>query len=70
MGDLTFKNVIGGELVDSASGATYDVIDPTTGETYATAPMSSAEDVDRAYRAAARVSHTRMAQEAPLDAAA
>ena len=35
------------------SGETYDVIDPTTGEVYATAPMSSAEDVDRAYAAAA-----------------
>ena len=28
--DQTFKNVINGELVDSASGETYDVIDPTT----------------------------------------
>jgi len=34
-------------------GATYDVIDPTTGEGYAAAPMSGAEDVDRAYGAAA-----------------
>jgi betaine-aldehyde dehydrogenase len=53
MADLTFKNVIGGELVASASGATYDVIDPTTGAVYAQAPMSGAEDVDRAYAAAA-----------------
>ena len=35
-------------------GETYDVVDPTTGEVYATAPMSGAEDVDRAYAAAAR----------------
>jgi betaine-aldehyde dehydrogenase len=49
----TFRNVVGGELVDAASGETYDVLDPTTGEAYATAPMSSAEDVDRAYAAAA-----------------
>ncbi len=35
------------------SGETYDVIDPTTGEVYASAPMSGAEDVDRAYAAAA-----------------
>ena len=48
----TFRNVVGGELVDAASGATYDVIDPTTGEVYATAPASGAEDVDTAYRAA------------------
>src|SRR6476661_347020 len=52
MADKTFRNVINGELVDAASGETYDVIDPTTGEVYATAPMSGAEDVDRAYRAA------------------
>ena len=32
MADTTFRNVINGELVDSASGETYDVIDPTTGE--------------------------------------
>src|SRR4051812_31951692 len=53
MGDQTFKNVINGELVDSVSGETYDVIDPTTGEVYAQAPKSGAEDVDRAYGAAA-----------------
>jgi betaine-aldehyde dehydrogenase len=53
MADQTFKNVINGELVDSVSGETYDVIDPTTGEVYAQAPKSGAEDVDRAYAAAA-----------------
>ncbi|NUR07287.1 MAG: gamma-aminobutyraldehyde dehydrogenase [Nocardioidaceae bacterium] len=52
MADKAFRNVINGELVDAASGETYDVIDPTTGEVYATAPMSGAEDVDRAYAAA------------------
>jgi betaine-aldehyde dehydrogenase len=53
MADQTFKNVINGELVDSASGETYDIVDPTTGGVYAQAPMSGAEDVDRAYAAAA-----------------
>jgi betaine-aldehyde dehydrogenase len=53
MADQAFKNVIGGKLVDSVSGERYDVIDPTTGAVYATAPMSGAEDVDRAYAAAA-----------------
>jgi len=53
MADHTFKNVVNGELVDAVSGETYDVIDPTTGEVYATAPMSGAEDVERAYAAAA-----------------
>src|SRR3954469_25270682 len=52
MADLTFRNIINGESVDSVSGQTYDVIDPTTGEVYAQAPMSGAEDVDRAYAAA------------------
>ena len=52
MSDKAFKNVIGGELVDAASGETYDVLDPTTGEVYASAPLSGAEDVDRAFKAA------------------
>ena len=52
MADQTFKNVVNGELVESVSGETYDVIDPTTGEVYAQAPRSGDEDVDRAYAAA------------------
>ncbi|HET7066170.1 MAG TPA: gamma-aminobutyraldehyde dehydrogenase [Nocardioides sp.] len=52
MADQTFKNVINGELVDGASGETYDIVDPTTGEVYAQAPKSGPEDVDRAYAAA------------------
>ncbi|HWJ82545.1 MAG TPA: gamma-aminobutyraldehyde dehydrogenase [Nocardioides sp.] len=48
----TFQNVINGKLVDAADGATYDVVDPSTGEVYAQAPMSTTEDVDRAYAAA------------------
>ncbi|MCW2796965.1 gamma-aminobutyraldehyde dehydrogenase [Nocardioides sp.] len=58
MADTTFQNVINGELAASASGATYDVIDPTTGEVYAKAPMSGPEDVDRAYAAAATAFET------------
>ena len=53
-----FRNVINGELVDSASGESYDIVDPTTGEAYATAPRSGAEDVDRAYRAASTAFET------------
>lgn len=48
----TLRNLIAGESVDAASGATYDVVNPATGATYATAPASGAEDVDRAMRAA------------------
>jgi betaine-aldehyde dehydrogenase len=51
-GHQTFQNVINGKLVDAASGETYDIVDPTTGEVYGHAPMSGAEDVDRAYAAA------------------
>jgi betaine-aldehyde dehydrogenase len=54
MADTSFQNVINGELVDAASGETYDVIDPTTGGVYGRAPMSGPEDVDRAYTAAAK----------------
>ncbi|GAB2864952.1 gamma-aminobutyraldehyde dehydrogenase [Nocardioides pacificus] len=49
-----FRNVVDGELVDSASGQSYDVIDPSTGEVYARAPLSGAQDIDRAYAAAER----------------
>ena len=58
MADTTFRNVVNGELVDSASGETYDILDPTTGEVYATAPKSGAEDVDRAYQSAAKAFET------------
>ncbi|WP_341926667.1 gamma-aminobutyraldehyde dehydrogenase [Nocardioides psychrotolerans] len=52
MADQTFRNIVNGELVDASAGETYDVVDPSTGEVYAQAPMSRAEDVDRAYAAA------------------
>jgi betaine-aldehyde dehydrogenase len=48
----TFKNFIDGESVDSAGGGTDAVINPATGETFAHAPASGAEDVERAVRAA------------------
>ena len=47
-----FRNVVNGELAEAASGETYDVVNPATGQVYATAPASSAEDVDRAMKAA------------------
>lgn len=49
-----FRNVVDGVRTDAASGATYDVVDPSTGEVYATAPLSGPADVDRAYAAADR----------------
>jgi betaine-aldehyde dehydrogenase len=47
------KNFTGGKFADTRDGRTSDVIDPSTGEAYAQAPISSAEDVDAALRAAA-----------------
>ena len=58
MSNTSFRNVIDGALADAGSGETYDVTDPTTGAVYATAPKSGPEDVDRAYRAAARAFET------------
>jgi aldehyde dehydrogenase (NAD+) len=49
-----YRLYIGGEEVEAASGATYDSLNPTTGETWATHALGGAEDVDRAVRAAAR----------------
>src|SRR5256885_3016120 len=44
----TFKNFIGGEWVDAASGETFESTSPATGETIGVSPRSGAEDVDRA----------------------
>src|SRR3712207_6194021 len=46
------RNVVGGEHVDAVDGRSMDLVDPTTGEVFGSAPMSGAEDVDRAYAAA------------------
>ncbi len=46
------KMFIGGESVDAASGATYDVINPATGEVVDTAPKGDREDAKRAIAAA------------------
>jgi betaine-aldehyde dehydrogenase len=47
------RNFIGGEAVESKDGRTSDLVDPATGEVFATAPLSEAVDVDLAFRAAA-----------------
>jgi betaine-aldehyde dehydrogenase len=46
------QNFIGGKLVDSQSGETTPVINPSTGEAYAEAPKSGAADIDAAFKAA------------------
>ncbi|MGZ4579415.1 MAG: gamma-aminobutyraldehyde dehydrogenase [Nocardioidaceae bacterium] len=47
-----FRNVIGGKTVDAASGETYDIVNPATGQVYAHAPASGPEDIDQAMKAA------------------
>jgi betaine-aldehyde dehydrogenase len=46
------SNFINGETVQSSSGETSAIIDPSTGEVYAQAPKSNAHDVDVAMKAA------------------
>jgi betaine-aldehyde dehydrogenase len=48
-----FKNFVNGQHVDAADGRTTAVVNPATGEQYATAPLSGAADIDAAMRAAA-----------------
>ena len=48
----TLKNLIGAEALDAAGGETEEILNPATGEAIARAPLSGAEDVDRAVRAA------------------
>ena len=48
----TFKNFIGGEWVDAASGETFETTSPADGDTLGIFPRSTAEDVDSAVAAA------------------
>lgn len=47
------RNYIDGEFRDAADGRTTEVVNPVTGEAYATAPLSGPADVDAAMAAAA-----------------
>ena len=47
------QNFVNGKLVDSTSGETTTLINPATGQAFATAPNSNAADVDKAMSAAA-----------------
>jgi malonate-semialdehyde dehydrogenase (acetylating)/methylmalonate-semialdehyde dehydrogenase len=51
-GIRTIRNYIGGQWVASAATDLLDVSNPATGETIARVPLSTAEEVDRAARAA------------------
>ena len=45
---LALRNFVDGEHVESRGGASSDLVDPTTGEVFGSAPVSSAADVDAA----------------------
>ncbi|WP_405067251.1 gamma-aminobutyraldehyde dehydrogenase [Kribbella sp. NBC_01510] len=53
-----FHNVIGGTIQAAASGAMMDIVNPSTGEVYASAPNSDEHDVDLAFQAAASAFET------------
>ncbi|MEY2754460.1 MAG: hypothetical protein RJB65_818 [Actinomycetota bacterium] len=48
-----FTNFINGERVAAADGRTTEVVNPATGQAYATAPLSAQADIDAAMSAAA-----------------
>jgi betaine-aldehyde dehydrogenase len=50
---MDLASFVSGERVPAASGQASDVVDPSTGEAYARAPVSGPADVDTALRAAA-----------------
>jgi betaine-aldehyde dehydrogenase len=53
MSDKTIlRNFVDGSYVEPGDGTYSDLIDPSTGEVFAQAPVSGAADVDRAMRAA------------------
>jgi len=52
MAPREFKNFINGQYVSAKSGQTSDVINPATGEVYATAAVSNSSDVAAAFDAA------------------
>ena len=50
----TLRNFVNGDYADTASGETTSLVNPSTGEEFARAPLSRAEDVDRAFAAASK----------------
>lgn len=50
----TIRNIVDGVPVDAADRRTTDLVDPCSGKVFCSAPLSAADDVDAAYRSAAR----------------
>jgi len=57
-GSRALRNFVNGTSSDAADGATLDLVDPATGDVFATAPRSGAADVDAAVSAAAAAFET------------
>ncbi|PRY69614.1 betaine-aldehyde dehydrogenase [Glaciihabitans tibetensis] len=53
MSAIEIRNFINGEYVDAHAESSFDVIDPSTEQVYASSPVSSGQDVDAAFSAAA-----------------
>ena len=53
-GPTTVRNWVGGQWRDAADGRTTELVDPTTGQAYGTAPLSGRADVQQATAAAAQ----------------
>ena len=51
---MVIHNIIGGEIQAASDGQMMDIVNPSTGEVYASAPNSSAVDVDQACKAAGK----------------
>ena len=50
---MNIRNFVNGASVDAVEGGTSELVDPTTGQVFASAPVSTKADVDAAYSAAA-----------------
>ena len=55
---IELQNLIDGEFAAPAEGEMEDVVNPANGETIARSPLSTAEDVDRAVKAARKAFET------------
>jgi betaine-aldehyde dehydrogenase len=55
---VNIRNFVDGASVETREGRTSDLVDPTTGEVFAQAPVSDQADIDAAYAAAGKAFET------------
>jgi len=55
---VNIHNFVDGASVETREGRTSDLVDPTTGEVFAQAPVSDQADIDAAYAAAGKAFET------------